>query len=487
MRTLCGVVLGLLAAATARLEARDPIGDSVVKVYATRREPDFVRPWSKANPQEISGSGVIIEGKRVLTAGHMALYASQLFVQANQSTEKVPASVVAVAPGVDLAVIQVENPAFFDGRPALPLAEDIPGLKQTVNVYGFPIGGEQLSVTQGIVSRIEYAGLNYMTSGLRIQVDAALNPGNSGGPAVANGKIVGLVFSKMSRAENIGYLVAAEEIAMFLKDIEDGVYHGKPALWDDMQTTENDALRARLGLGSRGGMMITRPFSQDPHYPLKEWDVITRIGEAEIDSKGQVRLKDDLRLSFQYLIPKLVKDGRVQATIFRDQKTLEMEIPVRVDPNWVLPPLAGNYPRYFIFGPMVFSTASMDLVARAGGAVFVKQNPLANRMMDQRRFDGEELVTLGFGMLPHRITRGYDSQAFAVVTHVNGVPLRNLTHLVELLREAQGEYITFHFAGKYETLVFRREELAKATEDVLSDEGIRKQYSDDLDAVWRKK
>ena len=156
---------------------------------------------------------MIIEGKRILTAAHVVLYASQILVQANQSTEKVPASVVAVAPGMDLAVIKVESPSFFEGRPAVPLAADIPALKQTVSVYGYPIGGEQLSVTQGIVSRIEFASLNYPASGLRIQIDAALNPGNSGGPAVANGKIVGLVFSKITRAENIGYLVAAEEIA----------------------------------------------------------------------------------------------------------------------------------------------------------------------------------------------------------------------------------------------------------------------------------
>jgi len=487
MRKLLLIAMSVLLAAPVTAWAKDPIGESVVKIYATRREPDFVRPWSKANPQETAGSGVIIEGKRILTAAHMVLYASQILVQPNQSTEKVLASVVAVAPGVDLAVIKLESPSLFEGRDAVPLAADIPALKQTVSVYGYPIGGEQLSVTQGIVSRIEFTGLNFPGSGLRIQIDAALNPGNSGGPAVSDGKIVGLVFSKITRADNIGYLVAAEEIAMFLKDIEDGVYHGKPVLWDDCQTTENDALRARLGLGSQAGMMVTRPFSDAKDYPLKEWDVITRIGDAALDSKGQIKVKEDLRLYFQYLIPKIAKDGRVKATIFRDRKALDVQIPVRVDPNMVLPPLSGKYPRYFILGPMVFSTGSMDLVGRAGGTVLVQRNPLLGRMLDQRKFDGEELVTLGAGLLPHRVTRGYGQQPFAVVSHVNGTAVRNLSHLVELLRDAKGEFITFELAGRYETLVFRRDELAKATEEVLSDEGIRKQYSDDLEGVWRKK
>ena len=64
---------------------------------------------------------------------------------------------VAIAPGIDLAVLEVDKPSFFDGRPPLPLADGIATVKQTVSVYGYPIGGEQISVTQGIVSRIEYA------------------------------------------------------------------------------------------------------------------------------------------------------------------------------------------------------------------------------------------------------------------------------------------------------------------------------------------
>ena len=117
MRKLLWIAMSALLAAPVAAQAKDPIGDSVVKIYATRREPDFVRPWSKSNPQEVAGSGAIIEGKRILTAAHMVLYASQILVQPNQSTERVPASVVAVAPGVDLAVIKLENPSSSRAGP----------------------------------------------------------------------------------------------------------------------------------------------------------------------------------------------------------------------------------------------------------------------------------------------------------------------------------------------------------------------------------
>ena len=111
-------------------------------------------------------------------------------------------------------------------------------------VYGYPQGGSSLSVTKGIVSRIEFAGYNDGTSGLRIQVDAAINPGNSGGPALVDGKMIGLIFSKLTQADNIGYIIPGEEIDLFLKDVADGKYDGKPAIHDSLQTLENPAFAA---------------------------------------------------------------------------------------------------------------------------------------------------------------------------------------------------------------------------------------------------
>ncbi len=108
-------------------------------------------------------------------------------------------------------------------------------------VYGYPQGGSTLSITKGIVSRIEFAGYNEGISGVRIQVDAAINPGNSGGPALVDGKMVGLIFSKLTQADNIGYIIPSEEIDLFLKDVADGTYDGKPSMHEALQTFENDA------------------------------------------------------------------------------------------------------------------------------------------------------------------------------------------------------------------------------------------------------
>src|SRR5437667_209861 len=112
-------------------------------------------------------------------------------------------------------------------KPAAPVVEPTgQAVEEAVMVYGYPKGGSSLSITKGIVSRIEFAEYNFPVAGLRIQIDAAINPGNSGGPAVVGDKMIGLAFSHLSDSKNIGYIIPSEEIDLFLQDIADGHYDG---------------------------------------------------------------------------------------------------------------------------------------------------------------------------------------------------------------------------------------------------------------------
>src|SRR5580658_6772805 len=374
MRLFSGMVfLGLLALGAtlpvraAPHAASEPpaIENSVVKIFATMRYPDPFKPWTKQAPSEVSASGVVIEGKRILTNAHVVLYATQVQVQANAAGDKVAATVVAVAPGIDLAVLQLEDPTFFDTHPAIARASELPQIKDAVLAYGFPLGGTSLSITKGIVSRIEFVGYNYPVSGLRIQIDAAINPGNSGGPAIAGDKMIGLAFSKLGGdSQNIGYIIPNEEVELFLKDITDGRYDGKPAMYDDLQTLENPALREYLKLDkSAEGMIVHRPYKDAASYPLKEWDVITRIGDTPIDNQGMIKLDKDLRVHFAYKVQHAANNGKVPMTLVRAGKSLQIQLPVSAEHPTLLTDLHGRYPSYFIYGPLVFSTATWQFVA----------------------------------------------------------------------------------------------------------------------------
>ncbi len=496
---LCSFHAAVVPRAAARAAETDrapAIENSVVKVFATMRYPDPFKPWTKQAPSEVTASGVVIEGRRILTNAHVVLYATQVQIQANAAGDKIPATVVAVAPGIDLAVLQLDDASFFDTHPPVARASKLPQIKDAVLAYGFPTGGNSLSITKGIVSRIEFVAYNYPVSGLRIQVDAAINPGNSGGPAVAGDKMIGLAFSKLGGdAQSIGYIIPNEEVELFLKDIADGRYDVKPAMYDELQTLENPALREYLKLDkSVEGMIVHRPYKSDASYPLKEWDVLTRIGGTPIDNQGMVKLDKDLRVSFAYLIQRSANDGRVPITIVRAGKPMQIELPVSAQHPTLVTDLAGGYPSYFIYGPLVFSTATWQLVSsfennagllRLLGAV---KSPLITRAWDPPDADTEELVVISSPFFPHKLANGYSNPAGSVVNSVNGTHVRSLSHLVALLRDLKDPYVTIEFDQKgNEALVFSRAAMLAATDDILTDNGVRAQGSPNMLAVWQER
>ncbi|MFI5355732.1 MAG: trypsin-like peptidase domain-containing protein [Opitutales bacterium] len=495
------LLVSLISAGLARADVTaaaaapaDPIENSVVKVFATMRYPDPFRPWTKQPPREVTASGVVIEGRRILTNAHVAIYASQVQIQANQSGDKLSATVEFVAPGIDLAVLKVDDESFFATHPALARAKVLPEVKDAVMVYGYPTGGVSLSITKGIVSRIEFVPYNYPTSGLRIQIDAAINPGNSGGPAMAGDKMIGLAFSHLGGAENIGYIIPCEEIELFLADIADGHYDGKPALFDQLQTFENPALRPFLGLDkSVEGMIVTEPDSTEAGYPLKAWDVITKIGDRPIDNEGMIKLGANLRVAFPYLVQQIATHGTVPLTIVRAGKAMDIKLPVTAKRPMLVEDLAGGYPPYFILGPLAFSTGNalffspFSQNAKAMLGLSVLGNPLATRRGDRPAFPGEELVVVSAPFFPNKLVLGYGNSVSRVVESVNGIPIRNLRHLVEVLRDSREKFLTFKFFGRGETLVFPREAMIKATDDIMADNDIRAQASPELLEVWQAK
>jgi S1-C subfamily serine protease len=486
-------ITGPAAAGADDAAAEAKIRDSVVKINATMRSPDLVKPWTKQTPREVSGTGIVIEGKRILTNAHVVSYASQVFVESNESSDKLPAQVVAVSPGIDLAVLRLEDESFFDKRTPLPRTSALPEVKETVLAYGYPQGGSTLAITKGIVSRIEFTGYSDDVSGVRVQVDAAINPGNSGGPALIDGKMIGVIFSKLTRADNIGYIIPSEEVDLFLKDVADGRYDGKPAMHEPLQSLENDALRSFLRLDRKAqGLVVSGPNPADPKDPLKPFDLVTKIGDHELDNTGMVKINDRLRLNHLYLIQKVARDNKVPLTVIRQGKTIKVDLPVKSHYPKLIEPLRGTYPSYFVYGPLVFSPVTSELASALGGGgtayLASIESPLATRRGDEPRFEGEQLVIVAAPMFPHRIGKGYDNPNFKVVKEINGVRVKNIRHMVELLRDSKEKYTTISFDDRAsETIVFNHQEALKATEEVLSDNSIRERASDDLLAVWAGK
>lgn len=471
------------------------IRQSVVKIFTTSRQPDITRPWSKSRPQEATGSGVVLPGNRILTNAHVVNYASRILVQPYQSGDRYEANVVARSESVDLALLELEDESFFDSFPAAVLSDGLPRIGSTASAYGYPIGGDELSVTEGIVSRIEYTSYNHGAHGLRIQVDTPLNPGNSGGPATVGGQVIGVVFSGISQADNIGYLIPTSEIEAFLEAIEngaDGPYRGRPYLMDIFQNLENPALREKLGLdnveGDATGMMVLEPWDEEG-YPLQKWDVVTAIGGVDIDNTGMIQ-DEGLRLYFEHLCSRFEEDGQVPLTVIRDGERMDLTAPVRSDRPSIFESMEiGNeYPSYLVYGTLVFTPVYGEHVDWLSGFLTEAQrnSPIALRAGDKPETGEEGYVVAPGPLFPHRMNKGYELQPFSTVKTVNGVKIRNMRHFVETLRDLDDEYVIIEWYDRgAATLVFDRGDIDDATEDILDDNGIRNAVSDDLAKYWK--
>jgi hypothetical protein len=191
------------------------------------------------------------------------------------------------------------------------------------------------------------------------------------------------------------------------------------------------------------------------------------------------------------MIQKLAHEGKVPLSVVREGRPIKLDLPVAPRRPMVIPDLEGRYPSYFVYGPMVFSTATQLFVSglnNAAVALAASGSPLSVRRGDRPAFDGEALVVVSSPFFPHRLAKGYDNAVARVVEKVNGIRIKNLEHLVATLRDAKEEFLVFDFAGrKYETLVFPRKDMAAATEDILNDNGIRAQGSPDALKVWNEK
>ena len=210
-------------------ETEKALEKSVVQIFTSYREPNWAAPWIFDMSRGASGTGFLIDGNRIMTNAHVVAWTTQLIVRRYHDPNPYLAHVEFVAHDVDLAVIKVDDASFYEGMKPLDFGA-LPKVRSTVVTYGFPAGGQQISYTRGVVSRIEVE--SYVHIGdrafLAVQTDAAINPGNSGGPVIQDDKVVGVAFEGVSGLQSTGYFIPTVIIRHFLDDISDGVYHGVP-------------------------------------------------------------------------------------------------------------------------------------------------------------------------------------------------------------------------------------------------------------------
>jgi len=462
--------------------------DSVVKVFATRNTIDYANPWQSIGVQEITGSGCIIQGNRILTNAHVVNQNTFIQVRRESSQKKYIAKVETVGDDCDLAILRVEDPEFFNGVSPLEIGE-LSNLQDKVTVIGFPMGGDKLSITQGVVSRME--GMNYINSNQRllgVQIDAAINPGNSGGPAINNGKIVGIVMQGIHASQNIGYIIPAPIIDHFLKDSEDGQYAGFPYLGIHFDNTENKALRKYYGAADdTGGVLVTSvlPFSSADGF-LKEGDIILEVNGVAISDDSTFVFRDNERLDMAHLINMQNVGETVVLKIRRENKVSTVKVPLKSISDLVKIANYSDKPSFCIYGGLIFTVLSTDLISLLASnddlppLSFLYYNMGLGRLNEKRK---KEIVVL-LKVLPDEINIGYHGRGYEIITKVNGKEFDSFKQFVKLIEDTQGENIVFENEYK-KKIILSCKDIDKITQDIIRRNNIPNQFSDDV-AQWKK-
>ena len=452
---LCGVVLLWVAHAADAADAveseskkiaahleEEPsaLWRSVVEIFTISNAPDLISPWQRSGTESSSGSGVVIDGRRILTNAHVVTHAVHVEVKRAGGTQRYVARVAHVDHEADLALLTVEDEEFFDGAPGVPIGS-LPRIQAKLQVYGFPIGGETLSVTAGVVSRIEVSSYAHSLANLlSVQIDAALNPGNSGGPAIAEGLLAGIAMSVLEDSNSVGYVVPAPVINHFLEDVEDGRVDGAPGLGIECQALSGMGLRqfAELNPDESGCLVNRVQFGSAAWGAIEVGDVVLEVDGFIIANDLTVQLTDSLRIKWFYLIQRKQVGESVRVRILREgqriQKTLKAGPMVALVPNlrWLW------QPRYFVFAGLEFQPLDLDYLALFEEIPMELGYPSAygNIATGQR----QEVVLLS-KVLPHEVNRGYHDWMDAVVTSVNNVPVRSMNHIAELIDKADGRWL----------------------------------------------
>ena len=450
---------------------------ALVKVYTSHQLFDYLSPWQYGQSANSTSTGFIIDGERIITNAHAVLNSKFLQVRKEGDSKKYKAVVKFTSEEYDLALVEIEDKSFFKGTVPLKLGT-LPEIQEKLTVYGYPLGGDKLSTTQGIVSRMEHNTYTLTNRKFLIgQTDAAINSGNSGGPVVSKGKVVGVAFAGLNSADNIGYFIPVNILNNFLEDIKDGKYDGSPLLGLEWLELESPSHRRMLGIEDKtGGILIKKVFKNSPFEGvLQKNDVLMKLDNYPIEYDGTIEFRKNEKTDFSYVNQQKKYGDNLSYEIIRDKKTKTGQVKLEkkdIKYTVVTEVTIETPPSYMVYGGLLFEPLTSNYMA----GVIEKLGSVYDR--EELYKDYKELVVL-VRVLPFDVNLGYTDAVNQIIVKVNGEKYKDFKDFAQKVKNVKSGFIIFENDNGDE-IVLDVKEVEEQREALMQNYNISSDMSDDI-------
>ncbi len=450
----------------------------VVSLRVTRQSFNEHRPWTKGTPSTQVGSAVVLQGSQLLTEAELIRDAILIQVEKNGHSTRVPARVVHVDADIDLALVEVDEPGFFDDLEAAQFAKSAPG---EGTVYATRWQNQQFEISESQIAGINVRESPYGSiTHAFLSIHTDLSNGGWAAPVFANSRLVGLsVLQEGQRAT----VIPVEILSAYVRGARSDDDRGFASFRPHWQFGQDPSLAAYLGLKGkpRGVVLRWMPWGSTGCDTLEPRDLILSVEGHTLDAMGNFEHPHYGQLAFQHILVDGHRPGdSVRIQLLRDGELQEVDVELRRNPgaNWLIPDRRDQSPPpYLVAGGLVLRELDGNYL-RAWGNNWHREAPqkLVQRFDRERESQNatRRRVVMLSQVLPDPYNLGYHQLANLAVEEINGRNVYSVADADEALRHPVGGFhrLKFYRDDRSEEVVLDATEFEAATARILENYDI---------------
>lgn len=457
--------------APAASKAEADFENSVVQMEITRKQYDFVQPWTRRVDQ-VQKVGVVVGSKEILTTAEFLNDLTLLRLQRGGRGKWFPAELQWIDYHANLAIVTCKDEAFWKGLKSLKIADVTPrkgeafmGRWRTGAFETKKVDINRLNVSRGKLTNIDL---------LYLEVDSEMQGTGWAEPVFRDGSLIGITSSKNDRTASV-------IPSSFIKHCLDGRKNWKGLgyfafVW---QPVENPATTEYLKLPGepRGGLITEAPTNEVTE--LKRLDLILEVDGFEIDPKGDYKDPDYGHLNLEALSSRKHWAGdEVKLKIWRDGKTMDVKYRLpRVEYNSEVVPdyVFDKEPEFVLLGGLLFQPLTGPYLKSWGANDWARRAPFRLTYLSKKKATPEMPTAVVLStILPDRSNLGYQDARYLLVDTMNGIKVRSVKDIVEARQKPRNGFheVVFQKGDSLRRIILNADETDDAMKRVMERYGI---------------